>query len=113
MFKFIKNLIPVSRKRYIRETEFLKADINVLENKVENLLKDKEFIKGLMKEDNGTINLLEDILDGKNIEINKLELKNETTSKFLQEERQRNADMFKQLMDFIDKQEGSQVKAVG
>ena len=113
MFKFIKNLIPVSRKRYNREVEYLKADIKLLENKAEKLIKDKEFIKGLMKEDNGTINLLEDILDGKNREINRLDIENETISKFLQEERQRNADMFKQLMDFIDKQEGSQVKAVG
>lgn len=113
MFKFINNLIPISRKRYKREVGLLKADILVLENKVDNLQKDKEFIKGLMNEDKGTIDLLEDILDGKNREINRLELKNETTSKFLQEERQRNADLFKQLMDFIDKQEGSQVKAVG
>ncbi|CEK35740.1 MAG: hypothetical protein KIB00_17465 [Paeniclostridium sordellii] len=113
MFKFINNLIPISRKRYKREVGLLKADILVLENKIDNLQKDKEFIKGLMKEDKETIDLLEDILGGKNREINRLELKNETTSKFLQEERQRNADLFKQLMDFIDKQEGSQVKAVG
>lgn len=113
MFKFINNLIPISRKRYKRELGLLKADILVLENKIDNLQKDKEFIKGLMKEDKETIDLLEDILGGKNREINRLELKNETTSKFLQEERQRNADLFKQLMDFIDKQEGSQVKAVG
>ncbi|TAN63538.1 hypothetical protein WS9_015665, partial [Paraclostridium sordellii 8483] len=106
MFKFINNFIPISRKRYKREVGLLKADILVLENKVDNLQKDKKFIKGLMKEDKGTIDLLEDILDGKNREINRLELKNETTSKFLQEERQRNADLFKQLMDFIDKQEG-------
>ncbi|CEK35427.1 hypothetical protein UMC2_23831 [[Clostridium] sordellii] len=113
MFKFIKNLIPVSRKRYNREVEYLKADIKRLENKAENLLKDKEFIKGLMKEDNGTIDLLEWLLEEKNTEINRLDTENETISKFLQEERQRNADMFKQLIDFIDEQEGSQVKAVG
>ncbi|GAA0104072.1 hypothetical protein UT300013_06940 [Paraclostridium sordellii] len=113
MFEFLKNLIPVSRKRYNREVEYLKADIKRLENKAENLLKDKEFIKGLMKEDNGTIDLLEWLLEEKNTEINRLDTENETISKFLQEERQRNADLFKQLMDFIDKQEGSQVKAVG
>lgn len=113
MFKFIKNLIPVSRKRYNREIECLKADIKRLENKAENLLKDKEFIKGLMKEDKETIDLLEWLLEEKNTEINRLDTENETISKFLQEERQRNVDMFKQLMDFIDKQEGSKVKAVG
>lgn len=113
MFKFIKNLIPVSRKRYNREVEFFKADIKILENKVDNVQKDKEFIKGLMKEDKETIDLLEDILDGKNTEINRLDIENETISKFLQEERQRNTDMFKEFMDFIDKQEGSKVKAVG
>ncbi|TAN66809.1 hypothetical protein WS9_009525, partial [Paraclostridium sordellii 8483] len=105
MFKFIKNLIPVSRKRYNREIEYLKADIKRLENKAENLLKDKEFIKGLMKEDKGTIDLLEWLLEEKNTEINRLDTENETISKFLQEERQKNADLFKQLMDFIDKQE--------
>lgn len=113
MFKFLRNLVPVSRKRYNREIEYLKADIKLLENKAEKLIKDKDFIKGLMKEDNGTIALLEWLLEEKNIEINRLDTENETISKFLQEERQRNADMFKQLMDFIDKQEGSQVKAVG
>ena len=113
MFKFIKNLIPVSRKRYNREVEYLKADIKRLENKAENLLKDKEFIKGLMKEDKGTIDLLEWLLEEKNTEINRLDTENETISKFLQEERQRNEDLFKQLMDFIDKKEGNQVKAVG
>ena len=113
MFKFINNLIPISRKRYKRELGLLKADILVLENKIDNLQKDKEFIKGLMKEDKGTIDLLEWLLEEKNTEINRLDTENETISKFLQEERQRNADLFKQLMDFIDKQEGSQVKAVG
>ncbi|MBS6025886.1 MAG: hypothetical protein KIB00_17575 [Paeniclostridium sordellii] len=102
MFKFIKNLIPVSRKRYKRDTRYYLKDVETM-----------EFFKGLIKEDKETIDLLEAILEGKNREISRLELKNETLSKFLEEERKRNADMFKTLMDSLDKQEGSQVKAVG
>lgn len=69
MFKFIKNLIPVSRKRYIRETEFLKADVHVLENKVDKYEKKNDEDKKLLE---NTIETYESIFERQCDEIKRL-----------------------------------------
>lgn len=102
MFKFFKNLIPVSRKIYEKEKKEYLKDIERI-----------EFLEGLIKEDEETIEILDGLLTDKNIEINRLELKVETLSNFLEKERERNSDLFKILVDLINNQEENQVKAVG
>lgn len=101
MFKFLKNLIPVSRKRYEKEkAEYLKN------------VKQIEQLKVLIERRNDTINDLSRALDYKKVEIDKLEKQIEFSSDSLEKERERYSEILKTFVDFINKQE-YQVKAVG
>ena len=102
MFKFLKNLIPVSRKKYEKEkAEYLKD------------VKQIEPLKALVERRNDTINDLSNALDDKKAEIDRLEKQIEFSSDLLEKERERYSEIFKTFVDFINKQEEDQVKAVG
>lgn len=107
MFKILKNLIPVSRKRYEKEkAEYLKD------------VKQIEPLKVLIERRNDTINDLSRALDEKKEEIDRLEKQIEFSSDSLEKERERYSELFKTFIDFINKQEEyqveeDQVKAVG
>lgn len=102
MFKFLKNLIPVSRKRYEKEkAEYLK-DVKQIEQ-----------LKVLIERRNEIINDLSRALDYKKEEIDRLEKQIEFSSDSLEKERERYSELFKTFIDFINNQEEDQVKAVG
>lgn len=108
MFKFLKNLIPVSRKRYEKEKIVYLKDVKRIEE-----------LQDLIKRKNDIINDLSRVLDDRNIEINRkkveidrLEKQIEFSSDSLEKERERYSEILKTFVDFINKQE-DQVKAVG
>ena len=77
MFKFLNNLIPVSRKRYNRHQEGLLVDIKRLE--------DKKFkLENTIKENNSVIRALDDLLNYKDAEIEILKRKVTWSSELLE-----------------------------
>lgn len=77
MFKFLNNLIPVSRKRYNRYQEGLLMDIKRLE--------DKKFkLENTIKENNSVIRALDDLLNYKDAEIEILKRKVKWSSEMLE-----------------------------
>ncbi|CEJ74249.1 hypothetical protein JGS6364_00421 [[Clostridium] sordellii] len=77
MFEFLKNLIPVSRKRYNRDQEGLLVDVKRLE--------DKKFkLENTIKENNSVIKSLDELLKYKNSEIEILKRKVSWSSELLE-----------------------------
>lgn len=77
MFEFLKNLIPISRKRYNRDQEGLLVDVKRLE--------DKKFkLENTIKENNSVIRALDDLLNYKDAEIEILKRKISWSSEMLE-----------------------------
>lgn len=102
MFKFLKNLIPVSRKRYDRDQEGLLTDIKKIETKNANQLRK-------LKEQERKIEKM-NTLESKN---KTLSLTNEYLQGFLDKEQKKNENMLKTLIEYVKEKDEKQIKAVG